>query len=156
MQATKTKLADMRYVLSNLSAQFQAELARGNFTIETTRSTIKSFIKDNCALTLSHGDTIVAILGYTISDNIIYTAFPSTPDFFKVNSVRFGTNLMNQIQENAGNLPIESHSYTDEPKVEKWYKLMGFHLKEEKPTYRIFRLDPKEYPHINPSPEEIE
>jgi len=143
MYTTKSTLADMRYVLSNLSEQFIEELDRGNFTREDVRRTIKSFIAHRRSLTLWNDDAIMGMLGYQVVDGVIYTAFPSTPSFFKQDTARFGRKLMRALQFELGNLPVVSHSYARNARVEKWYRVIGYDLQAISGNRKEFRLPPR-------------
>ncbi|MNE11681.1 hypothetical protein D3C80_1044490 [compost metagenome] len=143
MHTTKSTLADMRYVLSNLSDEFVDELDRGKFSREDVRRTMKSFIADSHSLTLWNDDGIIGMLGYQVVDGVISTAFPSTPAFFAQDTARFGRKLMRGIQSELGNLPIVSHSYSNNTRVEKWYRIIGYELQGVIGNRKVFRLFPK-------------
>lgn len=142
MEYRPTTMTDFRHVIANLSVQFLDELQRGNFTVDQVRQTMKSFIKQGNALTLTHNGAILAILGYIVVEGVIHTAFPSTPAFFQRDTSRFGKKLMRLVQAKEGNLPIISHSYTNDLKVARWYKIIGYRNIETTNTRNVYVLDP--------------
>ncbi|WP_408914065.1 hypothetical protein [Brucella pseudogrignonensis] len=142
MHITKSTLADMRYVLANLSKEFRRELELGGFSLDQLRISMKAFIKAEECLTLWANENIIGMLGFQVQHSAVVTAFPSTPDFFKQDTARFGRRLMRKIQADMGNLPVVSESYSENERVERWYRAMGYRLDGSEGNKKVFRLDP--------------
>ncbi|OOG74695.1 hypothetical protein B0E45_04640 [Sinorhizobium sp. A49] len=72
--------------------------------------------------------------------------FIGAEDFFapEVPSTRFGRKYMRTLQCELGNLPMLSMCWITHPKVDRWYRLMGYRLAETYGRQRNFVLEPKQ------------
>ncbi len=72
--------------------------------------------------------------------------FIGAEDFFtpQVPSTRFGRKYMRTLQSELGNLPMLSMCWLTHPKVDRWYRLMGYRLAETYGRQRNFVLEPQQ------------
>jgi len=143
MYARLAKLHEVHLVFSNLSESFRSELAEASISIEEAQRKLEDCVKSGMALSLLRGDELLALLGYEIDDGIAYTSMPSTPAFFRPDTVRFGKRIMAELQTRLGNIPVMSCSYSFDGKVRRWFELMGFQLIPEEGLPRMFLLSPQ-------------
>ncbi|WP_136625033.1 hypothetical protein [Aureimonas flava] len=113
-------------------------------TLADVKEAIKAAIKAGCAATLVHNGANVALMAWeeTAEGEALATTFLATDRFYEpdVPSVRFGRRYMRQIQAEAGNLPVVSYCYSPHPKVERWYRLMGYRLIKVEGPCKVFVL----------------
>lgn len=150
MDAKTSSLADFRAVSGNLSARSREEMAVAEVTLADVKEDLKAAIKAGNAATLVHNGAIVALMTWEVIDHSdggtgLATTFLATDRFYEpdVPSVRFGRRYMRQVQADAGNLPIVSYCYSSHPKVERWYRLMGYQLWKVEGPCRAFVLPPR-------------
>ncbi|GGA75245.1 hypothetical protein GCM10011385_31600 [Nitratireductor aestuarii] len=105
MYARLAKLHEVHLVFSNLSESFRSELAEASISIEEAQRKLEDCVKSGMALSLLRGDELLALLGYEIDDGIAYTSMPSTPAFFRPDTVRFGKRIMAELQTAAWEYP---------------------------------------------------
>ncbi|MCV9960763.1 hypothetical protein OIU34_02525 [Pararhizobium sp. BT-229] len=148
MKARQATAQDLRQVFSDLAQRCLDEVETAGYTLEKAKSIFRGLRRDGRLWALELNGEAIGLIGFEESEAVgapfIGTYFFGRERFFSpdVPSVRFGKRFMRAMQRQFGNLPMVSMCYGNHPKIERWYRLMGYRLAETFDVQRNFVLDP--------------
>ncbi|KAB0676723.1 hypothetical protein [Aureimonas leprariae] len=138
---------DISAVLRNASERTRGEMKVADVTHRDVMLEFRAAMKRREIRSLIHEGEAVALLAWdrgAFEDGVEYlsTSFIGIEKFFQPNvpSVRFGGRLLRRLQRQAGNIMIVSQCYSDHPKVQRWYELMGYEMYDQDETSKSFVL----------------
>jgi hypothetical protein len=124
LEVGPARLSDLDVVLADLSEVNKAELA----TIKVDTETYREYLARNFfgAETVTDEGKPVAVFGYDIRENKIFTWFAATPAYFRnKKSVSFGREYMRRVVARFPRHEIFSLTASPRQDAGRWFHLMG-------------------------------
>lgn len=139
---TATSL-DLAAIFGDLSLRIADQYSTSGLNIEEAKDVFLMSLKEGRAHTLLDDGRPVAIIAWREVGHAAQTAFAAHDNFFTRSTVRFCKRHIRRIQALCGNLPIDSYSWSNQPEVAKWFRVLGFRERERGNGFTVFELDPE-------------
>lgn len=139
---TATSL-DLAAIFGDLSLRIADQYSTAGLNIEEAKDEFLMSLKEGRAHTLLDDGRPVAIIAWREVGHAAQTAFAAHDNFFTRSTVRFCKRHIRRIQALCGNLPIDSYSWSNQPEVAKWFRVLGFRERERGNGFTVFELDPE-------------
>ncbi|MCC6203589.1 MAG: hypothetical protein IT533_01255 [Hyphomicrobiales bacterium] len=141
MRARPATVGDLELVFRDLSKRMSDEYAAAGKDTQIAYDNLMMNLWEGRAHALLD-DEPVAIIAWHERDGHVDTLFAAQDEFFSASTVRFCKRHIRQIQALAGNLPIRSRSWLEDPSVARWFAVIGYAEIGREDGARLFELAP--------------
>ncbi|MHA6645334.1 hypothetical protein [Mesorhizobium sp. A623] len=141
MRARTATPGDLETVFRDLSGRMSTSYGMTGENPQKVQDSLMMDLKEGRAHTLLDGETVVAIISWHETDDAAETIFAARESFFTAHTVRFCQRHIRRIQALAGNLPIHSRSWLEEPAMTRWFRIIGYVEKADNGA-KLFELPP--------------
>ena len=142
MRARTATVGDLEVVFHDLSRRMSDEYAAAGKDVKLAYDNLMMNLKEGRAHALVERDRAVAIIAWHEHSDTAETLFAAQDEFFTAATVRFCKRHIRQIQQLAGNIPIQSRGWLDRPEVTRWFRIIGYVERGRKNGARVFELPP--------------
>lgn len=142
MDTRPATAADLSSIWPRLAQRTTDEFKNAGFTVGQARGYFRDLIKSGMADAILDEGMVVAIMGWERQADGLMTSFAGTEDFFGPRLVRPFKRYLDRLQANNSNAPMVSNSYSEHPKVPKWFGTLGFALRNTNGIHREFVRPP--------------
>lgn len=143
MEFAAATRGDLDAVWPNLAPRTTAEYRLAGVSVGMARGMFRDWIKSGTATVITDGETRLAILAWEMRDRSMVTSFAGTEAFFETRYVRPFRRYLQDLQARNGNSFLVAHSYSEHPRVAKWFATLGYEVNSEQGQYRLFVLNPR-------------